>query len=164
MCDDLSKVSPQVLDEAPVEAVYAKVMFFRNVETPVNKTFNISIKLPTKNLKQLDEFKLELKMKHSGQIKQKESLSRFTDLYNNYRARKSPSEEDENDRCEEQLIRHDAIVGDDALERFDSEPKLEKIRNSRRGSYFRGGDSTPVASSDASPMSKKGRINSLGGP
>lgn len=84
LCDDLSKVSPQVLDEAPVEAVYAKVMFFRNVETPVNKTFNISIKLPTKNLKQLDEFKLELKMKHSGQMKQKESLSRFTDLYNNY--------------------------------------------------------------------------------
>lgn len=39
--------------------------------------------MPAKKLKQLDDFKTELK-KHSGLTRQKESLSRFAELLANY--------------------------------------------------------------------------------
>jgi hypothetical protein len=55
-------------DEAAVASVYAKVRFSRNESNEYrNKTFNISLKMPTKQLKKLDAFKIELK-KHLGLV------------------------------------------------------------------------------------------------
>jgi len=62
----LKDCTPEFYGDAPVTNVYAKVRLNRNgsQEKP-NKFFNISIKMPTKTLKQLDELKTELK-KHAG--------------------------------------------------------------------------------------------------
>jgi hypothetical protein len=108
--------------------------------------------MPTKKLKQLDEFKIELK-KHSGLARQKESLSRFADLLANYQARKSPSEVDEKDS-----YRLSGLQFKREESKFENESKAAKSNSRRRDSYFM--DSTP-ASGDASPMTKKNRGNSI---